>query len=405
VAQRPVRVVRRGADVNRDPVIVGVGRVKAGRYPDRTEAELAIEAITAALDDADVPKARIEGLFTTPDLRSSIGLQLNLLCEYMRIVPKIAAEVNCGAIAPGLAIRFACNEIKLGNIEVAVCYGAEREASTGWFQKLGWDEGADILEPTAQQLYGSPAGVWAYALSAQRYMHETGATEEDFARAAVRNRESASTNPFAAFQRPITVEDVLRSPKLCSPLKLLDAPVSLDGAAAVVICAEEFAASLDRKPIRIAGLGQYHDDSLLVPTDDCSKPISRFVSAERAAGLALEEAGIPLADVDVAELYAPFSAHELMIPEDIGWFERGEMAHALKTGQTSLGGTIPINTDGGVLSRGHPWAVTAFYETIAIVQQLRGEMGPNQVERARAGLVHCEAGMLNDSLVMVLRDG
>ena len=113
-------------------------------------------------------------------------------------------------------------------------------------------------------------------------------------------------------------------------------------------------------------------------------------------------AGTGLEAVDVAEIYAPFSSHELMIPEDIGWFERGGMIEAIVDGRTEIGGTIPINTDGGLLSRGHPWTVTPFYEIIAIAKQLRGEMGANQVSNARVGLVHCEAGMLNNSLVMIL---
>jgi acetyl-CoA acetyltransferase len=233
-------------------------------------------------------------------------------------------------------------------------------------------------------------------------MHETGATEEDFALAAVRNRRNAANSVLAAITKPITVEDVLRSPPICSPIKLLDAPVSLDGAAAVVVASERFAERVDADPVRIAGIGLHYDDSVLVPSDGCSTPISSFVSVRKAAARASRAAAIPLEAIDVAELYAPFSPHELMVPEDIGWFERGGMIEALKTGATDVGGRMPINTDGGLLCRGHPWAVTPFYETITIVKQLRGEMGANQVAGAKAGLVHCEAGMLNDSLVMIL---
>ena len=382
--------------------IIGVGAVKAGRYPERTEVDLAMEAIVLALRDANVEKDDIQGLFTTPDLRPSIGLQLNLLCEYLRITPKVMAEVTCGAIAAGLSIRMACNEIALGNIELAVCYGAAREASTGWYKKIGVGEGSTMFEPTSAQPYGSRGAIWAYALSARRYMHETGATEEDFALASVRNRNNAANSPMAAITKPITVEDVLRSPPICSPIKLLDAPVSLDGAAAVVVASEAFAERVRANPVRIAGIGLHYDNSVLVPSDGCDKPINSFVSVRKAAEQASHAAGIPIDAIDVAELYAPFSPHELMIPEDIGWFEQGGMIEALKTGATDVGGKIPINTDGGLLSRGHPWAVTPFYETVTIVKQLRGEMGASQVVGAKTGLVHCEAGMLNDSLIMIL---
>ena len=383
--------------------IIGVGAIKAGRYANRTEMELATDAICLALDDAQVDKAQIDAVFTTPDLRDSIGLQLNLLCESLRIRPKLTAEVTCGAIAPGLAVRFACNEIALGNIDVALCYGAEREASIGWFRDFGSGAGSPRFDPFTQQPYGSRGVVWAYAMSARRYMHETGATERHFALASVRDRNNALTNPLAGCTKPITVEDVLRSPPLCTPIKLLDVPVSLDGAAAVIVASEEFAAKVCAKPVFVAGLGQYHDDSNFIPTDGCDKPISSFISTRKAAASALQRAGVGLDDIDVAELYAPFSSHELMVAEDIGWFEKGGMIAAIENGATHIGGRIPINTDGGLLSRGHPWAATPFYEMITIVKQLRGEMGENQVEGARTGLVHCEAGMLNTSLIMILR--
>ncbi|HEX75348.1 MAG TPA: thiolase family protein [Dehalococcoidia bacterium] len=383
--------------------IIGCGAVKIGRYPDRAESELALEAIKLALEDADTPKDQIEGLFTTPDLVGNVGLQTNLLCEYMRITPKFMAEICCGAIAGGLAIRCAMNEIMLGNIDVAVCYGAEREASIGWFENFGAGQGSTMLEPVALQAYGSRGIIWAYALSACRYMHETGAQEEHFALASVRNRRNAMDNPVAAFTAPITVDDVMKSRQLCSPIKLLDSAASLDGAAAVVIASEGLAKKVCDKPVYIAGWGQYHDNSCFIPTDGCNKSISTFVSAHRAAEEAFKTANITPGQVDVAEIYAPFSPHELIIPEDIGWFDKGGMITAIEKGDTEIGGKIPINTDGGILSRGHPWGATPFYETIAIVRQLRGEAGRNQVDRAKIGLVHCEGGMLNNSIVIILR--
>lgn len=382
--------------------IIGCGAVKIGKYPDTAESELALEAIRLALEDANISKEQIEGLFTTPDLVGNIGLQTNLLCEYMRIAPKLMAEICCGAIAGALAIRCAMNEIMLGHIDLAVCYGAEREASIGWFKKFGSGKGSTMLEPVALQPYASRGIIWAYALSARRYMHETDAKEEHFALASVRNRRNAMNNPLAAFTTPITVDDVMKSPQLSSPIKLLDAAASRDGAAAVVVASAELAQRVCDKPVYIAGWGQYHDNSCLIPVDKCNKSISTFVATTRAAEEAFKTANITPREVDVAQLYAPFSPHELMIPEDIGWFDKGGMITAIEKGDTEVGGKIPINTDGGLLSRGHPWAVTPIYETIAIVKQLKGEAGENQVDGARVGLVHCEGGMLNNALVIIL---
>jgi acetyl-CoA acetyltransferase len=378
--------------------IIGCGAVQVGKYPDRLESELALDAVRMALLDAGIEKGQAEGIFTTPDLRGGIGLQANLLCEYLRITPKSMAEMTCGAVAAGLTVKTAVNEIMLGQIDVAVCYGAERECSIEWFKHFG----SALFEPVALQPYASYGIIWAYAMSARRYMHETGAKEEHFAMAAVRNRRNARHSPVAAFKAPIAIEDVLESRNLCSPIKLLDSSASLDGAAAVVVASAEFARRVCPKPVYIMGWGQYHDNSCIIPTDRCDKSISSFVATREAAAAAFRVAGINPEDVDVAEVYAPFSPHELIIPEDIGWFEKGEMVKAIETGETEIGGKIPVNTDGGLLSRGHPWAVTPFYQTINVVRQLRGEAGENQVPDARIGLVHCEGGMMNNVFVLIL---
>jgi acetyl-CoA C-acetyltransferase len=381
--------------------IIGYGAVKAGRYPERQESELALQAISGALKDAHISKQRVEGLFTTPDLQGNIGLQTNLLCEYLRISPKSMAEICCGAIAGGLTLKYAADEIQAGRIQIALCYGAVREASINWFRNITQGHGWSMIEPSALQPYAAYGIIWAYALSARRYMHESGATEEDFARAAVRNRKNAAGSTVAAFTKPITVKDVLGSRSLASPIKLLDSAASLDGAAAIVVASEEIARDFSPHPVYLLGWGLYHDNSCVIPTDDCGKSISHFTATREASKRAFQSAGIRPDDVDVAEIYAPFSSHELIIPEDIGLYQDGEMVEAIRRGETEINGRIPINTDGGLTSRGHPWAVTPLYETINLVRQLRGEAGTIQVKNAKVGLMHCEGGMMNNGLVMI----
>ncbi|NPV92137.1 MAG: thiolase family protein [Firmicutes bacterium] len=382
--------------------IVGYGTVEIGRHRDRTEGELALEVVRGALLDAGLTKDRIEGVFTTPDLRENIGMQGNLLCEYLRISPKIMAEMACGALAVGLNIRYAIEEIKSGRIQVALCYGASREGTVGWFKKNDPGYGWPMLDPTALQPFGAYGVIWSYAMSARRYMHETGATEEDFARAAVRNRRNAAGSAVAAFRNPITVEDVMRSRPISTPIKMLDTSVATDGAAAVLLASEEVARDTKKQPVYFLSLGNYHDNACIMPTDGCRKSITQFTATRQAAARAFSDCGLKPADIDVAELYAPFSPHELMIPEDIGWFERGEMVRAIREGDTEIGGRIPINTDGGLISRGHPWAVTPYYQLANLVRQLRGEAGANQVAGARTALAHSEGGMLNNGMVMIL---
>ncbi|MHA1132241.1 MAG: thiolase family protein, partial [Candidatus Helarchaeota archaeon] len=248
--------------------------------------------------------------------------------------------------------------------------------------------------------YGTQGVITDYAFSARRYMHEYGATEEDFALAAVRDNKNAINSPFAAFKTLITVDDVLSSKPICSPIKLFDACSFRDGAAAIILTRTDLARKYTDTPILFKGFGQYHDCNLFTPSDLAS-PLTSFVAVREAANRAFSMCKIQPKDVDVADLYAPFSPQELMIPEDIGWFPKGGMIQGIRDGSTEIGGTIPINTDGGLLARGHPAFVTPFYETIALVRQLQGEAGKNQVDGAEIGLMQCEGGLINNCFIAI----
>jgi acetyl-CoA C-acetyltransferase len=391
--------------------VVGYGCAKIGNYPETSEDELASDVICLALEDAGISKEDINGLITTPNLKNTLmdsGLQASITAEQMRIAPRSMAEISCGGVAAGLAIKHAMNEIMLGYIDVAMCYGAERERSMRdrlAAQLLGPPpRGAEFLDPTVQPFTGFGI-IWAYACSGRRYMHEFGAEEEHFAMASVRNRKNAVHNPWAAFKEPIGVEDVLNSTTLCSPIKLLDSCASLDGAAAVILASEERAKKITDTPVYVKAVGEYHDNSCCVPTDRCDKSLTTFIAAQEAAKEAFRRAKLKPSDIDVAEIYAPFSPQELILPEDLGWFGKGEMIKAIEDGSTEIGGTIPINTDGGLLSRGHPAMVTPFYETINIVRQLRNEAGKLQVDKAETGLMHCEGGTVNNCIVFIFQRG
>ncbi|RLI02438.1 hypothetical protein DRO30_02670 [Candidatus Bathyarchaeota archaeon] len=392
--------------MTRRVALVGYGCLKIGKYgAELSENEMAIKAIKLALEDAGISKDDVEGFVTTPNYLLTMGLQLSIISEYLRVSPKVAAEIACGGVAGGLALKHAINEIMLGYADIIVCYGSVKESIR--FKNVALIEpgmGIEVYEP-ATQPYAIAGVMWAYACSGRRYMYEYGATEEHFAMACVRDRKGAMHNPWAAFTTPITVEDVLKSPVLCSPLKLLDCSAARDGAVAIILASEEKAKKITDTPIYVAGIGEYHDNSSIIPTDRCDKPITSFIAVREAAQQALKMAKIEVNDVDVAEIYAPFSPQELILPEDIGWFKKGEMVKAIMDGSTEVGGKIPINTDGGLLSRGHPAMVTPLYETVSIMRQLRGEAGKVQVADAEIGLMHCEGGMLNNCMVFIFKRG
>lgn len=384
--------------------IAGFGAIPVGKYFASSETDLDLEVIVQAMQNTGIEPSMIEGLFTTPNLNNYTGLQASLVCEAMRLSCKVAAEVSCGGMAGGAVLRYAYDEIALGQIRCAVVYAAEREYSLMLrLEQIAHSkgEGNRCYDPVVQPFAGL-GFIWNYACSARRYMHDYGATEEDFAMAAVRDSKNAANNPLAAFNsKQINIDDVLASSPVSTPIKQLDACSMRDGAAAIVLVDEEIARERIEVPLRIAGIGEYHDNSNFIPTDQL-KPLHTFVAATKAAREALERSDKTLKDIDVAELYAPFSPQELMLPEDIGWFDKGEMIKRIWDNSTSRDGEIPINTLGGLLGRGHPAYVTPLYEVIDLFQQLNGRAGEGQVTDAATGFMQCEGGMLNNVLAMVL---
>jgi len=393
-----------------DVALVGYGAIPLGKYPETTETELAVEVIVQALENTGVTKDQIEGLYTTNNYVNTMHLQMSLVAEAMRITPKSMAEVNCGGMAGGLVLKYAMMEIKMGYVDIAVCYAAEREFSIkSHLHRMSAevDMGNPCYEPTQQPVrnpYGTQGIISDYAFSARRYMHEYNATEEDFASAVVRDNKNALNSPYAAFKSRITVNDVLNSKPICPPIKLFDACSIRDGAAAIVLTKAELARNFIDTPILFKGFGQYHDCSLFTPSK-IDTSLSSFIAVRKAAKQAFSMCKISPTDVDVAELYAPFSPQELMIPEDIGWFPKGGMIQGIRDGSTEIGGTIPINTDGGLLARGHPAFVTPLYETITIMRQLQGEAGKNQVTGANIGLMQCEGGLINNCFIAIFERG
>jgi len=239
-----------------------------------------------------------------------------------------------------------------------------------------------------------------YAMDAMRYMHETGATREQLAAVAVKNRHHASLNPLAQYRKPITLEEVLAQRPIVEPLGLYDVPPRGDGAACLVLASEEVAKSLGRPYVLVRGRGFYHDGSHQI--NDVPNDMIGFEAAARASRDAYAQAGITAADLDVVELYAPCTIVEVLVTEAIGLVPKGHGARAAAAGETRLGGRIPVSTSGGLTSRGHPAYVTSLYNYVELAEQLRGRAGARQVKNARFGLSTGELGNYNAALVHVL---
>lgn len=360
--------------------VMGVGMTPFQGRSDRSLAELAREAAHLALRDANLKPqtvgagyfanalgSRLTGDFTVGQhVFGSLGITR---------VPIVNIENAC--TSGSSAFYLAYNAIRAGQVEVAVVVGAEKMSVPG----LGLlNSGTAELE--TQLGLVTPA---SFALRAQRHMYEFGTTPAQLAMVSVKNRQHAGHNPLAQFTELVSIEQVLDSPMIADPITRLQCCPTADGAAAVVLGSEQFARAETRAlRVRAAVLcsGSYENPADLV----------RWETDYRGARLAYEEAGVGPEDVDVAECHDAFAIAEILHYEALGLCPTGEGGRLVEDGSTALGGRCPVNTSGGLLSRGHPIAATGCGQIHEIAAQLRGEGGKRQVDGARIGVAHCMGG-------------
>jgi acetyl-CoA C-acetyltransferase len=365
----------------RDVAVIGTGWVPVGSYAELAEHELLAPVIKEALGEAGVEKRRLEGaviidrsyneqyMFENWFPSAHLGLELGL-----------CAKVLCGGASGGAGLRHAAYAIAAGAIDVCLVAAVSKETQISTPDHLAFTAATfdrDFEAPHGVTITGVNGG-----MVTQRYMHDYGVSHEKIALAAVRNREHAAANPIARYREPrITVADVLNSRLIADPCRLLECAPRDDGAAAIVLAAGDRAADFRGRPIFIRGPGEYHD-----PASFISKDLSRLPGIGEAARRACARAGIKAFDLDLAEIYAPFAALDLIILEELGLCPRGAGGDFIAEGNTHLGGKVPINPSGGLTSRGHPPFASELYGIIEIVKQLRGEAGVRQVPGAELGL-------------------
>jgi acetyl-CoA C-acetyltransferase len=373
--------------------VIGVGVTRFGLH-DRTSAELFAEAAREALADADVPASAVQALYygnvvggetehqlhTGPQAASVLGIPS---------VPTTRFETACAS--SHAAFRHGVMEIAAGVSDIVLVGGAERVLN------VSTAESTEYFAYASDAVWEQPLGLTfpgVFALIARAHMHKHGTTEAQMAAVAVKNHRHGALNPKAQFQKPITIEQVLKSAYVADPLKLYDCCPFSDGGAAVVLASEEVARK-HRKPIWVLSSAAASDWMLLGDKRD----LSRVPATERAAAAAYRQAGIGPSDVDVVELHDCFTIAEIVATEGLGLFEPGAGGRAAEKGLTGLGGEIPVNPSGGLKAKGHPIGATGAAQVAEIVTQLRGEAGPRQVEGARRGLTHTLGG--NTATVLV----
>lgn len=375
--------------------IVGAAESRVGRLPERTPLQLCAETALAALDDAGLGRSDVDGLVTCNAMAQPYMYPAEALAEYLQIFPRFCVGLGAGGAAAFSVLQQAALAITAGVCETVVVSMADC-LRTGLSREAALKMQASAGHPQFEVPYG-PTAPALYALVARAHMHRYGTTPEQLAAVAVSARAHASRNPAAEQRAPITVDDVLGSRMIADPLHLLDCSLVSDGGAAVVLTTAERARDLRRPPVHLLGIGEAHIH------EHISQAHSLTESAAAEAGRrARAMAGVAPADVDVAGLYDCFTPVVLIQLEDLGFCRRGEAGEFVAAGAIGPGGSLPVNTHGGLLSHSHPGNPGSMFHLTEVVAQLRGEAGERQVHGAEVGLVHAQGGTLSSHCTVIL---
>jgi acetyl-CoA C-acetyltransferase len=370
----------------RDLVVLGIGETAVDEHWDKSIRELAGEAVFAAKLDAQLDE--VDGIFIGNMLSGMVTRQENLgsmVVDWVgqKGIEGYKIEAACGSGAA--AFRMAMMAVGSGELDSAIALGIEKMSET-----KGVDTTA-ALATAADADFENAQGLSFVALNAmimQRYMHEYGWKHKDFAPFSINSHRNALSNPYARLQEPITERDYAQARMICTPINLLDASPTGDGAAAVVIVPREhlgsrLLASTPARPTITILASASATDTLAVHSRRDPLWLS---AAYNSSKMAYSQAGIDIEDIDIFELHDAFSIMAALSLEACGFAERGQGPRLGLDGEIQINGRVPICTRGGLKARGHPVGATGIYQIVEVVQQLRGEAGDSQVENARIGM-------------------
>jgi len=353
-------------------------------------------AVADCLKDAGIEREKIEsawmgcmssGLFNHQEHLASI------LSDYAGLRGIAATRVESACASGGAAFRAAYLEVASGASDFVIASGVEK-----------MNDGADAtfcLATAADQEYEVYHGVTfpgLYAMIATAHMHKHGTTYDMLCQVAVKNHKHGAKNPKAQFPMEITMDTVKNAVRVAEPLGLFDCSPVTDGAAAVLLAPVEVAKDLGKPLVTIKGSGHAVDSIALHDRPDPS----RIPAVNRAARKAFAQAGVTVRDIDVCEVHDCFTIAELCCLEELGFYEAGQAGPATLAGETALGGKIPVNTSGGLKSKGHPVGATGVGQIVEIYEQLCGRSGERQVKGARLGLTQNMGGSGGSSVVHIL---
>jgi acetyl-CoA acetyltransferase len=374
--------------------IVGVGLTPFGRFKDQSLSQLAGQAIAAALADAGISPEEVQAAYVANSMAAVTTGQVAVVGQAVlrplgySAIPVYNIDNACAASSS--ALDLAVQAIESGRAEVVLVVGVEKlfgPAKSDSYRALNGAVDTSFL--AAAGVDASAESVFVAAIYPERlgrYRAKYGLQPRTLAEIAVKNRANAALNPYAQYTEPISVDDVLGSRMVAEPLTaLMCAPIS-DGASAVVVTSASLARSSGRRPVWIRGIAT----GMGAPPSESGSVIARI------ARRAFAEAGITPADIDVAEVHDSIAFNELQAYEELGLCPAGEGARFASSGTSSLAGKVPVNTSGGLESRGHPIAATGLAQIVELATQLRHEAGERQVAGARIAVAENAGGFVVD---------
>jgi acetyl-CoA C-acetyltransferase len=362
--------------------VLGAGSTKYGKLEDSI-TDITIQASVGAIESAGIESKEIQAgyisnVFGIADKQVHLGpvVMSNLGIPER---PSLSIESACGS--GSVSFREAFANVAAGFYDAVLVAGVEKVTHTG----TEWT--TTYFSYCSDFFYEGGAGAsfpGLFASMARAYLTEFKATEEDLALVAVKNHQNGFLNPKAHLRKKITVDDVMKSAVVASPLKLYDCCPFSDGASAVILCSEKFAKTHSKNYIEVIGSGRGGSPATLQGRDQMTTIPSTKIAAEAAYKMA----GVTPKDIDFAEVHDCFTIAEIVDTEDLGFYNKGHGVEAVREGRTTLNGEISINPSGGLKAKGHPIGATGVGQVVEVFDQLTGKAGERTVKDARIGLTH-----------------
>ena len=360
----------------RDVYVLGVGMIKFGRFPKKDVHELAAEAALLALDDAGMTIHDVQ-LLASGNLFQAMNMIGQRILQQIGQTGIPVINVSNACATGSTAFREAFFAVGSGEYEVAMAIGSEQMGKAGL---LGGGGGGESVEG----VLGSGLMPAVFGQAGVEHMRQYGTKAEHFAKISVKNHKHSTRNPLSQYQNEVTLEEVMQARMIAYPNTLYMCCPTGDGAAAAIVGSREMVEKYGAKPVKVACSVLTSDP--WTPRDLTLPDVNTLT--RNAAREAYDKAGVGPDDLDVVELHDCFATAELLHYENLGLCKEGEAGRAVDEGWFELGGKLPVNASGGLLSKGHPLGATGVANIYEIVTQLRGRADARQVEGAKTGMAH-----------------